>query len=150
MGSDLPTNGDPPMAGLVSGDPAWLAAFTGFEVQIDENAQPDNADKHRTGAIYDVPTGPGGLQAFTATPALGAGTWHDMEITVQAHRYRVSINGSQTTDFTNPLNDLVVVNPGLKLKQRGLPNNADPLSGYIGVQAHTANVGFRNIRIKRL
>jgi hypothetical protein len=150
VGSDLPSNSDPAMAGLVSGDPAWLAAFTGFEVQIDENAQPDNADKHRSGAIYDVPTGPGGLQIFTAAPALGAGTWHDMEITVQAHRYRVSINGSQTTDFTNPLNDVVVVSPGLKLKERGLPNNADPLSGYVGVQAHTANVSFRNIRIKRL
>jgi len=26
----------------------------------------------------------------------------------------------------------------------------DPLSGYIGIQAHTGNVAFKNIRIKRL
>ena len=150
VGPDLPTNGDATMAGLVSSDPAWVAALTGFEVQIDENAEPDNADKHRTGAIYDVPTGPGGMQTYGAGPALAAGAWADMEITVQGHRYRVKINGTQVTDFTNPRNDVVTVSPGLPLKQRGSANTDDPLSGYIGIQAHTGNVAFRNIRLKRL
>ena len=149
-GPDLPTNSDPAMAGLVSADPAWVAAFTGFEVQIDEGARPNNLDKNRTGAIYDVPTGPGGMQAFTAGPALTAGEWNDMEITVQGHRYLVKINGSQTTDFTNPRNSTVVVSPGLPLQNRGTSNADDPLSGYIGVQAHTGNVAFRNVRIRRL
>jgi len=33
---------------------------------------------------------------------------------------------------------------------RGSKFSEDPLSGYIGVQAHTGNVAFRNIRIRRL
>ena len=51
----------PPPAGLndprIAGNSAWLAVDTGFEVQIDDAAQPDQADKHRTGAIYDVDIG---------------------------------------------------------------------------------------------
>ena len=150
VGPDLPTNADPAMAGLVAADPAWVAAFTGFELQIDEGARPNNLDRNRTGAIYDVPTGPGGMQSFTAGPALIAGQWNDMEIAVQGHRYLVKINGSQTTDFTNPRNATVVVSPGLPLQSRGSSNADDALSGYLGVQAHTGNVAFRNIRIRRL
>jgi len=97
-----------------------------------------------------VPTGPGGLQNFTAAALLNVGDWNDMEITVKNHRYTVSINNSQTTDFINPRNNVVTDAPGLPLRLRGSKFSEDPLSGYIGVQAHTGNVAFRNIRIKRL
>jgi hypothetical protein len=73
-----------------------------------------------------------------------------MEITVKNHRYTVSINNNQTTDFFNPRNDIVTDEPGLPLRLRGSAFSEDPLSGYIGVQAHTGNVAFRDIRIKRL
>src|SRR5205085_5892593 len=106
-GLDLPTNADPTLQQNVLSDAAWVAAYTGFEIQIDENAAPDGADKHRTGAVYNVPTGPGGLQKFTAVPPLNVGAWNDMEVTVKNHRYTVVINGKQTTDFTNPRNDVV-------------------------------------------
>ena len=149
-GTDLPTNVDPSLQGAVASNPAWVAAYTGFEVQIDENAAPDGADKHRTGAIYNVPTGAGGLQAFTPPAPLQAGAWNDMEITVKGDRYTVSLNGQQTTDFTNPKSPLVLDPPGLPLSGRGLKAVDSPLSGYIGIQAHTANVSFKNIRIKRL
>ena len=149
-GPDLPTNGDPALQQNVLGDAAWVAAYTGFEIQIDENAAPDGADKHRTGAVYNVPTGPGGLQNFTAASALKPGAWNDVEITVKNHRYTVSINNTQTTDFTNPRNNVVTDAPGLPLRLRGLAFSEDPLSGYIGIQAHTGNVAFKNIRIKRL
>jgi choline dehydrogenase-like flavoprotein len=149
-GPDLPTNADPVLRQQVASDAAWVASHTGFEIQIDENAAPDGADKHRTGAVYNVPTGPGGLQNFTPAAPLTTGVWHDMEITVRNHHYTAAINNAQTTDFTNPRNDLVTAAPGLPLKLRGLAFSEDPLSGYIGVQAHTANVAFRNIRIKRL
>src|SRR5262249_61024403 len=69
-GPDLPTNGDSALQQNVTDDAAWVAAYTGFEIQIDENAAPDGADKHRTGAVYNVPTGPGGLQNFTAAALL--------------------------------------------------------------------------------
>ena len=73
-----------------------------------------------------------------------------MEITVKNHRYTVSINNSQTTDFINPRNNVVTDEPGLPLRLRGSAFSEHPLSGYIGVQAHTGNVAFRNIRLKRL
>jgi len=149
-GPDLPTNADPALQQNVLSDAAWVAAYTGFEIQIDENAAPDGADKHRTGAVYNVPTGPGELQKFTAPSALNPGNWNDMEITVRNHRYTVSINNKQTTDFTNPRNNVVTDGPGLPLRLRGLAFSEDPLSGYIGIQAHTGNVAFKNIRIKRL
>jgi hypothetical protein len=44
---------------------AWIAVYSGFEVQIDEIArgdarigEPPGPDKNRTGAIYKIPTGP--------------------------------------------------------------------------------------------
>jgi hypothetical protein len=149
-GPDLPTNGDSALQQNVADDAAWVAAYTGFEIQIDENAAPDGADKHRTGAVYNVPTGPGGLQNFTAAALLNVGDWNDMEITVKNHRYTVSINNDQTTDFLNPRNNVVTDAPGLPLRLRGSAFSEDALSGYIGVQAHTGNVAFRKIRIKRL
>jgi hypothetical protein len=149
-GPDLPTNADPALQQNVADDAAWVAAYTGFEIQIDENAAPDGADKHRTGAVYNVPTGPGGLQNFRAAAPLNLGDWNDMEITVKNHRYTVSINNNQTTDFINPRNNIVTDAPGLPLTLRGSTFSEDPFSGYIGVQAHTGNVAFRNIRIKRL
>ncbi|MFL9905712.1 family 16 glycoside hydrolase [Paraburkholderia sp. RL17-337-BIB-A] len=150
VGDDLPTNADPVLQNAVASNPAWVAAYTGFEVQIDENGAPDGADKHRTGAIYNVPTGPGGMQLFTPAKPLQAGAWNDMEITVSNDRYTVALNGTQTSDFTNPKNQTVTDAPGLPLSTRGLKVSDDALSGYIGIQAHTGNVSFRNIRIKRL
>ena len=73
-----------------------------------------------------------------------------MEITVKNHRYTVSINNTQTTDFINPRNNVVTDAPGLPLRLRGSTFSEDPLSGYIGVQVHTGNVAFRNICLKRL
>jgi hypothetical protein len=149
-GSDLPTNSDVALQNAVASNPAWVAAYTGFEIQIDENAAPDGADKHRTGAIYNVPTTPAGMQNFTSAAPLQVGVWNDMEISVSADRFTVFINNTQTTDFTNPKNDVVVDAPGLPLRVRGLRASESPLSGYIGLQAHTGNVAFKNIRIKRV
>lgn len=149
-GADLPTNRDPALKENVTVNPAWVAAYTGFEIQIDENGAPDFADKHRTGAVYDVPTGAGGLATFKAGPALQPGDWADMEITVKNHRYTVKIDGQQTADFQNPRDGTVTGAPGLPLELRGLGVSEDPLSGFIGVQAHTGNVAFRNIRLKKL
>jgi hypothetical protein len=89
------------------------------------------------------------LQNFQGAPALKIGAWNDMEIRVKGQRYTVFINGQQTTDFTNPRSGAVVEKPGLPLKARGLTTREDPLSGYLGIQAHTGNVAFANIRIKR-
>jgi hypothetical protein len=123
----------------VIGNKAWVAVLTGFEVQIDEQAVPDNLDKHRTGAIYDIEVGNGpGQQNYQRGPIIQAGQWNDYEIEVSGDTYVVRLGNNQTTTFTNT--DI----------NRGRASSQNPLSGYIGVQAHTGLVAFRNIRIKKL
>lgn len=122
---------------------AWVAVDTGFEVQIDERARgdaskgiPDGRDEHRTGAIYGIPLGQrGGEQVYRRGPVLKAGEWCDYEIKVVGDSYLVYLNGQQTAVFTN-------TDPF-----RGRSPARDPDSGYIGLQAHTGRVAFRNIRI---
>lgn len=131
----------PPPAGLndpkIAGNAAWLAVDTGFEVQIDEQARPDGADMHRTGAIYAIPVGGGaGQQAFSRGSSLQPGEWNDYEIKVAGDAYTVTLNGFQTAAFTN--ND----------PSRGRAASQDPLSGFIGLQSHSGAVSFRAVRIK--
>jgi hypothetical protein len=123
---------------------SWIAVDTGFEAQIDEAAagDPPGQDRHRTGAIYDIPIGTGaGEQVYQRGPALQPGTWHNYEITVMGDTYTVRLDGQQTSQFTNrdPL--------------RGRAPSQDPASGYIGLQSHpflNGHVDFRNIRIRDL
>lgn len=127
-----PGLGDP----RIAGNPAWLAVDTGFEIQIDEQAQPDQADKHRTAAIYSIDVGAAvGQQGYTRGSALQPGEWNDYEIKASADTYTVLLNGFQTSSFTNT--DV----------RRGVPANRDPNSGYIGLQTHTGAVAFRAIQI---
>jgi hypothetical protein len=111
-------------------NPAYVAVHFGFEVQIDETGAPDGAPQHRTGAIYDEPN-----QAFALQPALPVGQWNSYEIRVQADTYTVQLNGIQVTEFTNPHAD------------RGVPSRPDA-PRFIGMQAHTGVVAFRNIEIE--
>lgn len=125
---------------------AWVAVDTGFEVQIDELARgdpqrgiPDGLDEHRTGAIYGIPIGQGpGKQNYRRGPVLAPGVWHEYEIELKGNTYKVLLDGQVRTTFTN--NDAY----------RGKPPDQDPHSGYIGLQAHTGEVAFRNVRIERL
>jgi len=120
----------------VIGNKAWVAVLTGFEVQIDERAVPDGLDQHRTGAIYDIAIGAApGQQTYVPGPAIVAGQWNDYEIVVAGETYHVTLNGATRTTFTNTDGS------------RGRPASADPLSGYIGLQAHTGLVAFRHVRI---
>lgn len=131
----------PPPAGLsdpkIAANTAWLAVDTGFEAQIDEQARPDGADVHRTGAVYAIPIGAGaGQQIFARGSSLQPGEWNDYEINVAGDTYTVTLNGFQTAAFTN--NDLT----------RGRAASQDPLSGFIGLQSHTGAVSFRAVRAK--
>ena len=128
-----PGLGDP----RIPGNPAWVAVYTGFEIQIDEQAQPDQADKHRTGAIYSIDVGPAaGQQAYARGSALQPGEWNDYEIQVAGDTYTVLLNGFRTTSFTNTAG------------QRGVPASRDLTSGFIGLQTHTGAVAFRAVQIK--
>ncbi|HSB11037.1 MAG TPA: family 16 glycoside hydrolase [Blastocatellia bacterium] len=133
---------DPP------GNAAFVAVHTGFEVQIDEEArgdtrfnEPDGSFFARTGAIYKI-TSPGtgvGQQNYQNTSNLAARRWHSYEIEVNNQDYIVRLNGQEATRFRRAPSDV-----------RGKPPSVDPHSGFIGVQTHTGNVAFANIRIKTL
>lgn len=127
---------------------AWVAVDTGFEVQIDETAAgdpgagiPDGLDQHRTGAIYAVPVGVGGGgQDYTQQPLAANLEWNTYEVEVSGNDYTVRLNGKRTTKFTND-------DAG-----RGRRFSEDPLSGFVGLQAHPrpGAVAFRHIRVRRL
>ena len=92
---------------------------------------------HRTGAVYAIPIGgDAGQQTFTRGSSLRPGEWNDYEIAVAGDAYTVTLNGLQTSVFTN--ND----------PTRGLSSSQDPLSGFIGLQSHTGAVSFRAVRAK--
>jgi choline dehydrogenase-like flavoprotein len=125
---------------------AFVAVHTGFEIQIDEEArgdtrfgEPDGLFFARTGAIYKIQsqgTGPG-QQDYKNTQNLAAERWHSYEIEVNDQLYIVRLNGQEATRFQRSNSD-----------NRGKPPSVDPNSGFIGVQTHTGNVAFANIRIK--
>jgi choline dehydrogenase-like flavoprotein len=113
---------------------AYVGVNFGFEIQIDQLARPDNAPIHRTGAIYSF-KGP------TDGPLIvhPVGEWNDYEITVDGADVRVALNG-QTVNLFHFTGDP-------QSPRRGLPSSPqDPR--FIGLQAHTGRVLFRNIQWK--
>jgi hypothetical protein len=130
-------------------NPAWVAVTTGYEIQIDEEArgdsrinEPDGQFYNRTGAIYKIQSlgsGPG-QQNYSAPQPLAPDRWHTYEVEVKGDDYIVRLNGQETTRFKRHATD----------KSRGNPPSVDPMSGFIGLQAHTGRVAFANVRVKAL
>ncbi|PYP90914.1 MAG: hypothetical protein DMG65_09800 [Candidatus Angelobacter sp. Gp1-AA117] len=126
---------------------AFVAVHTGYEVQIDEEArgdtrfnEPDGSFFSRTGAIYKVKslgTGPG-QQNYQNKQSLAARQWHKYEIEVKNQDYIVRLNDQEATRFRRAVSDTT----------RGNPPSVDSKSGFIGLQTHTGNVAFANVRIK--
>src|SRR5262249_56030639 len=124
------------------GNPAWVAVVTGFEVQIDEQGKDDFAEKHRTGAIYNVPTGQGGEpkdQDYTPGPILRPGQWYEYEIEVVGDTYTVRL-GEVKDGQPTAYQQITSFKAGGKYPNRGLPAAPDNASGYIGIHAHTEPV----------
>ena len=116
-----------------------VAVATGFEAQIDDLAQPDDKDEHRTGAIYNIPIGVGpGKQNYSRGNNFNVGQWNTYEVEVVNNAYTTRVNNHSTTTFEN---DNV---------NRGVSPAQNSISGYIGLQAHTGLMVFRNIRVKNL
>lgn len=133
-----------------STNPAHGPVDTGYEIQIDEEARGDSrkaeADGHwynRTGAVYKMKqcgNGPG-QQNFTNAQTLAPLTWHHFEIRVHDRTYVVLLNGQHATTFHADAGA-----PGEAY--RGRKKSEDARAGFIGLQAHTGNVAFANVRIK--
>src|SRR5258708_36516051 len=102
----------------VAANPAWTAVFSGFEVQIDDNArgdvnkdfygrqpEPDGLWKNRTGAIYKIPAGDlivhtGGhdarIQNYTPGPPTLPNVWMQYDIIVTGNHYEVMLTNTDT------------------------------------------------------
>jgi choline dehydrogenase-like flavoprotein len=134
----------------VPGNLATVAVDTGYEIQIDEEArgdtrkgEPDGFAYNRTGAIYKV-KGIGtavGQQNYRNNQKLAPGVWHRFEIAVTDRTYEVMLDGQIATKFSADPAD-----PNERF--RGRKRSEDPDSGFIGIQVHTGNVAFANIRIQ--
>jgi Domain of Unknown Function (DUF1080) len=99
------------------------AVNNGYEIQIDDLAQPDGKPINQTGAIY-------GFAASNQIASKSVGEWNTFRIEAIDQKYIVILNDIQVTEF--------------------IGNRS--LEGYIGLQNHdsTSKVSFRNIRIKNL
>jgi hypothetical protein len=127
-----------------------VATVTGFEVQMDEQGKDRFAEKHRTGAIYDIPTGEGGEpreQIYKPGPILQPRKWYELEIEVTGDKYTVRLGEVRDGQPTTFQEVSTFSKPSGKYTNRGLAPAVDSASGYIGVQAHAEKVAFRHIRI---
>jgi choline dehydrogenase-like flavoprotein len=149
---------------LFTSNRAWSAVYSGFEVQIDDNArgdrrrdfygqpEPDGLRKNRTGAIYKIPAGdqiPGtgqfdaALQQYQPAPDLVPGRWYQMQVDVQGDAYTVTLTDLQTgartptTSFQNTDN------------LRGVATIGNRPAGYVGLQSYPFSpIAFRHIQIR--
>jgi hypothetical protein len=117
---------------------AWVAINFGYEIQINEPGVPDGAPHHLTGAIYAETS-----QSFTRVVAKPPGEWNHYSIRVEGLTYTVMLNGEQVTRFVAPPS-----------QERGVPTTESTperrgTSSFVGLQTHTGNILFREIRIRR-
>jgi hypothetical protein len=112
----------------VSGDAVHHGENSGIEIQILDDPHPRYTDLkpyQYTGSVYAIAP----AQRGTCLPA---GQWNQMEINCLGPNYRVTHNGSVVVDAT------AAEFPEL-LKRRQ--------SGFLGLQNHSEEVFFRNIRV---
>ncbi|HSS95622.1 MAG TPA: DUF1080 domain-containing protein [Terriglobales bacterium] len=120
---------------------AWMPVNYGYEIQIDN--KPD--DYHSTGVVYS-------FSKAMARPGKPGPEWNTMEITLDGVHTRVTVNGTQVTDYTEgqpvPPNS-----PEEDLKDHGSPKRGPrPNDGYIGLQNHSDKdiVYFKEVAVKML
>jgi choline dehydrogenase-like flavoprotein len=156
---DLPTD-----MNLFNGNRAWGAVYSGFEVQIDDNAEadprktfygpsePGGLRKNRTGAIYKIPakdpipnTGlfDVELQTYNPAPSFRNGSWYEFTIDVNGDAYSVNI---RDLDLNTAVTTTTFQNTD---GARGVATESGKPVGFIGLQSHPGSpVAFRNIQIK--
>ena len=103
------------------GDDPYIAVRYGYEIQIDDLAQPDGKPIHGTGAIYD-------FAAPSIMSSNSIGQWNSLQIMAEKQRYTVAANG------------IIVIS--------NFTGNRS-LEGYIGLQNHDnrSKVFFKNIKV---
>jgi hypothetical protein len=143
----------------VDGNLAFRPVFSGFEIQIDDNArgdqtkdfygvrpEPDGLWKNRTGAIYKIPAGDriwhqnrnedAWQQYNPSGPPLIEDVWFEYEIDVRDQIYTVKLTNTETGQS----------NQTTRYENTDLERGQAP--GYIGIQAYPNSVvAYRQIQI---
>ena len=103
------------------GNDPYVAVNNGYEIQIDDLAQPDGKSIHGTGAIYE-------FAAPSIMSSKSTGQWNSLQIMAEKQKYTVTANG--VTVISSFIGDR-------------------SLEGYIGLQNHDnrSKVFFRNIKV---
>ena len=119
----------PPLNASNPGSDWQLASDRGYEIQIDDmGVNPtgqNHSPLHQTGAIY-------GLAPSSIVASRPAGQWNTFEIEARTASIKVTLNGQAVTNYAIPANSTRFA------------------AGHIGLQCHTGNVQFQNIKIKAL
>ena len=106
------------------------AIAKGYEIQIDQFGRSDGQPRHYTGAIYDI-QGPNRDTRLEGTDSRG---WNTYEITVDAPKIIVRLNGVVVNEFTS-----LDIARDISTGHIGLQNHGDPDTSY-----------FRNVQIKEI
>lgn len=106
------------------GDDLYVAVNEGYQIQIDDLAQPDGKPIHGTGAIYE-------FAAPSIMSSKSTRQWNSLQIMAEEQKYTVAAN------------DIIVIS--------NFTGNRS-LEGYIGLQNHDdrSKVFFRNIIVKEI
>lgn len=121
----------------IDGEPKdpWFAVHHGYEVQIDDAADPF----HRTGSLYS-------LTEAKATVDAKPGEWITMLIKLDGDRTISTVNGKEMTDYKEG-------QPVPPKKAASEPERGPrPQMGFIGLQNHDkgSKVSFKEVSVKPL
>jgi len=125
---------DDPSVSYPYDNPAYVAAHTGFEVQlcpVRPACQPGTLEGVLMG---DAP----GLQRRPERAEVKIGDWNDLEIEAKGSGYSVRLNGKQTAEFSNADSF------------RGQPASAGESAGYVGVVMRKGAASFRQLEVELL
>ena len=122
---------------------AWVAVHWGYEVQIDDRGHdddgPDGLPSHSTGIVYEQPN-----QSYERPAYSAPGQWRPMLIRVTPRDVQTFVDGRRVASWTRPATP--EFRDGVAI---GVPTRSGE-PRYIGFQAHTNTVGFRNVRYRPL
>lgn len=122
-----------------TGNLSWIAVNCGHEIQINDSIE---GDERKTGSLYGFQD----LDLEQAQP-IEKGEWNTMEIRVVGEDYTVIRNGEVINEYEN------VHGVYMEGRPNDPPSEARGLEGFVGMQAHGADIDittFRDIRVRDL
>ena len=116
---------------------------TGIEVQIRDDYEKENIDKHFCGSIYEI-------KEVSENLVKMPGKWNNLKIICKNTTIQTFINGKMVVDI-----DLIVweeagKNPDGTLNKFKTAYKNMPKTGKIGFQDHGGKVWLKNVKIKQL